>query len=268
MNHQFYKHRKQTDIMNVDEIVNFLYKNSQRAQAVILAGIQKPRSYDEISTIFGIPKNSFYNKDFNNKIIETGLVEVKYFGRTPYLFTVFDEPFFAYFEKISMIGTKGLANYLASLITKDKHIFKQIFDSKDFRGFWNDNVLKLIDKNLLRDPATTVVLIYTFLNFVSLLYAFMDTFKFDFDESKNKAYVFLAFYNSMSNLTIPTLISFPLLNYLTKDMKDLEKIRETEFFKKSLESGKQALEMIKQGKMSISDLSKVYELKPEDLGLK
>ena len=254
--------------MNVDEIVDFLYRNSQRAQAVILAGIQKPRSYDEISTIFGIPKNSFYNKDFNNKIIETGLVEIKYFGRTPYLYTVFDEPFFVYFEKISMIGTKGLANYLASLITKDKHIFKQIFDSKDFRGFWDDSVLKSINKNLLRDPGTTVVLIYTFLNFVTLVYAFMDTFKFDFNESKNKAYGFLAFYNSMSNLTIPTLISMPLLNYLRKDMKDFEKIRETEFFKKSLESGKQALEMIKQGKMNISDLSKVYELKPEDLGLK
>jgi hypothetical protein len=254
--------------MNVDEIVNFVYKNSQRAQAVILAGIQKPRSYDEISTIFGIPKNSFYNKDFNNKIIETGLVEVKYFGRTPYLYTIFDEPFFAYFEKISMIGTKGLANYLASLITKDKHIFKQIFDSQDFRGFWDDNVLKLIDKNLLRDPATTVVLIYTFLNFVSLVYAFMDIFKFDFDESKNKTYGFLAFYNTITNLTIPTLISFPLLNYLRKDMKDLEKIRETEFFKKNLELGKQALEMTRQGKMNISDLLKVYQLKPEDLGLK
>jgi len=148
-----------------------------------------------------------------------------------------------------LIGTKGLANYLASLITKDKHIFKQIFDSKDFRGFWDDSVLKSINKNLLRDPATTVVLIYTFLNFVTLVYAFMDTFKFDFDEAKNKAYGFLAFYNSMTNLTIPTLISMPLLNYLRKDMKDLEKIQETEFFKKSLESGKQVLEMIKQGKM-------------------
>jgi len=221
--------------MNVDEIVDFLYRNSQRAQAVILAGIQKPRSYDEISTIFGIPKNSFYNKDFNNKIIETGLVEVKYFGRTPYLYTVFDEPFFLYFEKISMIGTKGLANYLASLITKDKHIFKQIFDSKDFRGFWDDDVLKSINKNLLRDPATTVVLIYTFLNFIALVYAFIDNFKFSFDESKNKAYGFLTFYNSLFNLTIPSLISLPLLNYLREDMKDLEKIRETEFFKKSLE---------------------------------
>jgi hypothetical protein len=254
--------------MDVDKIVDFLFRNSQRAQAVILAGIRQPRSYDEISTIFGIPKNSFYNKDFNNKIIESGLVEVKYFGRKPYLYTVFDEPFFAYFEKISMIGTKGLANYLASLITKDKHIFKQIFDSQDFRGFWDDNVLKLIDKNLLRDPGTTVVLIYTFLNFVTLVYAFMDTFKFDFDESKNKAYGFLVFYNSMSNLIISTLISLPLLNYLRRDMKDFEKIRETEFFKKSLESGKQALEMIKQGKISVSDLSKLYNLKPEDLGLK
>jgi hypothetical protein len=254
--------------MDVDKVVDFLFRNPQRTQAVILAGIQKPRSYDEISTIFGIPKNSFYNKDFNNKIIETGLVEVKYFGRTPYLYTIFDEPFFAYFDIVSMIGTKGLANYLASLIVKDKHIFKQIFDSKDFRGFWDDNVLKSIDKNFLRNPGTTVVLIYTFLNFIVLVYVFMDTFKLDFDESKNKAYGFLVFYNSMSNLTIPTLISLPLLNYLRKDMKDLEKIRETEFFKKSLESGKQALEMIKQGKMSISDLSKVYQLKPEDLGLK
>jgi len=254
--------------MNVDEVVDFLYRNSQRAQAVILACIQKPRSYDEISTIFEIPKNSFYNKDFNKKIIETGLVEVNYFGRTPYLYTIFDEPFFVYFEKISMIGTKGLANYLASLISKDKHIFKQIFDSKDFRGFWDDNALKLINKNLLKDPGTTVVLIYSFINFATLVYAFMDNFKFDFDESKNKAYGFLAFYNTITNSAIPTLISLPLLNYLRKDMKDLEKIRETEFFKKSLESGKRALEMIKEGKINIADLSKIYELKPEDFGFK
>jgi len=67
--------------MDVVKAIDFLFKNPQRTQAVIIAGFQKPRSYDEISTInFGIPKNSFYNKDFNNKIIETGLVEVKYFG--------------------------------------------------------------------------------------------------------------------------------------------------------------------------------------------
>jgi hypothetical protein len=254
--------------MNVDEIVDFLYRNSQRAQAVILAGIQKPRSYDEISTIFKIPKNSFYNKDFNNKIIETGLVEIKYFGRTPYLFTVFDEPFFVYFEKISMIGAKGLTNYLTSLISRDKHIFKQIFDSKDFRGFWDEQTLSLIDKNLLRDPATTVVLIYTFINFTAMTYGFIDKLKIGFDEAKSKAFGVLVFHNSIYNLTVSNLISIPLLNYLKEEMKDLKKILETEFFKKSFEIGTQVSELLKQGKMSINDLLTLWKFKPEDFGLK
>ena len=251
--------------MDVNEAVDYFIKNAQRAQAVFLASIERPRLYDEISMVFGMPKATFYNKDFHEIFSQTGFVKVEYFGRTPYIYAVFEEPFFVYFEKTSLISPPGLGKDIFIELFKDKPVLKEIFDSREFRNFWNVKTLQTLDRNYLKDPAYTALLFHVFIQFFTTLYAVREEFKLSFKEAKEKAYVSIVFLLNVYNYPISRKFLERAEEYLTENMKVFEKIKETHFFKKSLDVAIKVNELVKGGKITLLELFNLWKKSPEEL---
>jgi len=251
--------------MDVNEAVNYFIRNAQRAQAVFLASIERPRLYDEISAIFGMPKNTFYNKEFHEKFSQTGFVRVEYFGRTPYTYAIFDDPFFVYMEKTLTLKAKGIPLELSNSFISDRIVFKEIFDSQEFRRFWDIKTLQILDKNLLRDPAYTTFLFQIFIQFIATLYGLKDEMKLRFSEAKDKAYGVLIFLSSI--YSFPSYIDFlnRVSTYLTEDMKVFEKIRRTKFYKITIQWSRKVTKLFKGGRITFQEFINLWKMKPEDL---
>jgi len=267
--HQVYKYESKLYLMdiniNINKAVDYFIKNSQRAQALFLATIEKPRTYDDVASIFKMIKNSFYAKEFHDIFSQTGFVKVEYFGRKPYIYALFDEPFFAYFEKCLGVAEIGLSRELASELIKDKAILKEIFNSQDFRSLWKEETLSAIDKNMLKDPFYLSFLILTSLVFLTLVYMYKERYQFDFKSAKETAVGFLLFImKGLYRSGISFNVVLKLSDYFREDMKTLEKIKETEFYKKSIVYGEKLLKLISEKKLDLSVLHSLWKMSKEE----
>jgi len=197
-------------------------QNPERAGLLFLGCLSKPRTISDVSKIFMVVYSVFQGRGFLKKIIKKGIVKTEKKGLRLLCYSIFSDEFWNYWNLA--LEKSRMNPIMLEIFKKDEEIFKQIFDSQEFRSLWSEDVLLTIKKDSFKDPMFLAEVLGSVLGALVVLKFALEKFK-DFQKAKNFVKMLYHQIWPIFMMSMPTRTLEKILDNLTEEkFKVLEKL--------------------------------------------